>query len=303
MSTVNGELLPSQAVLMFTNILNKLDLLVTEVKCLRADNKSLRSELSQIRKCLPSMKPTPTVPPTNYAAVASSHSSAFPPVMSAPGTLGHPSSSAPSASNFNGGHGALNQQASAPLEGASMKADWEGQLYQRENANTVTTEDGFTTVMSRRRAKASSGTSKIGKVKSVPRKSTSKALFVSRLEPDTSAADVLDIIKPVLRTRVASCSKLQTKYTSYASFHMSVDDEAFELLNSPDVWPEGSLFHQFFGKLDVSRVSESLDHNGRNVYRTSGRHHLHRRATCTNARTANEAGASHHERHTRDTEL
>ncbi|KAG0438382.1 hypothetical protein HPB47_017037 [Ixodes persulcatus] len=116
-STVSGELLPSEAVLMFTNILNKLDLLVTEVKCLRADFESLRSELSQIRKCLPSMKKTPTVPPTNHAAVASSHSSAFPPVMSAPGTLGHPSSSAPSASNFSERHGALSQQASVPYEG------------------------------------------------------------------------------------------------------------------------------------------------------------------------------------------
>ncbi|KAG0423192.1 hypothetical protein HPB47_001018 [Ixodes persulcatus] len=90
-STVNGELLPSEAVLMFTNMLNKLDLLVTEVKCLRADNKSLRAEL------------------------------AFPPGMSAPGTLDHPDLSAPSASNFSGRRGELNQQASVPSEGTPTK--------------------------------------------------------------------------------------------------------------------------------------------------------------------------------------
>lgn len=263
-STVNGELLPSEAVLMFTNILNKLDLLVTEVKCSRADNNSLWSELSQIRECLPSMKPTPAVPPKNYAAVASSHSNVLPPAMSAPVTLDHPSSSAPSATTFSGRHCALNQQASVQSEGTSTIADREGQLYQRVNAHTVITEDGFMPWMSRRRAKASIRTSKICKVKTVPRKSTSKALFVSRLHPDTSAADVLDIIKPVLRTKVASCSKRKTKCTSCASFHICVDDEAFELLNSPDVWLEGSLFHQLFGKLEVSRVSESLDNNGRN---------------------------------------
>lgn len=51
--------------------------------------------------------------------------------------------------------------------------------------------------------------------------------------------------------------KLRTKYDSYASFHLSGDDEVFAVMNSPDVWPDGSIFHQFFGKLDESRVVEA----------------------------------------------
>lgn len=42
-----------------------------------------------------------------------------------------------------------------------------------------------------------------------------------------------------------------------ASFHLSGDDEAFAALNSPGVWPEGSIFHQFFDKLNETRVVEA----------------------------------------------
>ncbi|KAH9367611.1 hypothetical protein HPB48_009982 [Haemaphysalis longicornis] len=122
---------------------------------------------------------------------------------------------------------------------------------------TDTTEDGFKVVKYRRRATASSGTSKLSKVKAVPRKPISKALFASRLDPRTLIEDVKDLLKPFLGDKTVQYVKLRTKYDSYASFHLSGDDEAFAAMNSPDVWPEGSIFHQFFGQLDESRVAEA----------------------------------------------
>lgn len=261
-SIVNGESLSSEVVHMFTTILNKLDLLVTEVKCLKAENNSLRSELSQIRKCLPSSRPMQAGPRMPYAAVMSANASAAPPTTNASGTLDRQSSSAWTAPDIGNHKTDLNYDTATSVACASTVVGRAGQPGLRVNSPMNVTEDGFVPWKSRRQAKASSGTSKNCKVKSVPRKALSKALFVSRLDPDTSVTEVLDIIKPVLKAKIASCAKLRTKYTSYASFHISVEDETFEALNNPEVWPEGCLFHQFFGKLDASRVSESIDQNG-----------------------------------------
>ncbi|KAH9377703.1 hypothetical protein HPB48_016203 [Haemaphysalis longicornis] len=89
---------------------------------------------------------------------------------------------------------------------------------------THITEDGFKVVKYRRRAEASSGTSKMSKVKAVSRKPISKALFVSRLDLRTLIEDVKDLLKPVLGDKTVQCVKLHTKYDSYASFHLSGDD-------------------------------------------------------------------------------
>lgn len=45
-----------------------------------------------------------------------------------------------------------------------------------------------------------------------------------------------------------------TQFDTYSSFHISGDESVFDAINKSEVWPEGSIFHQFFGRLDKSRV-------------------------------------------------
>jgi hypothetical protein len=44
------------------------------------------------------------------------------------------------------------------------------------------------------------------------------------------------------------CTRLKTKFSSYASFHVSVFEDDFPLTN-PAVWPSGCLMAPFYGKL------------------------------------------------------
>lgn len=119
----------------------------------------------------------------------------------------------------------------------------------------VTDDEGYTTVGPRRRKKPSVGTSKSSKETIVPRPPFQKALFVTRFGPETTVEDVNSLLEPVLRGKTVSCTKLKTKFPSYSSFHVSVEQDLFETINNPDIWPEGCIFHQFFGKLDMTRTS------------------------------------------------
>ena len=54
-----------------------------------------------------------------------------------------------------------------------------------------------------------------------------KAIFISRLAPDT-ASDELNIhIKSNLKIINAECTRLKTKFSSYSSFHISIDEPDF----------------------------------------------------------------------------
>ena len=116
------------------------------------------------------------------------------------------------------------------------------------------TNDGFTEVKLRRRAKPSTGTAKSDTVQAVARPQRRMALFVSRLRPDTSVADVQALVEPFLDGKSIVCSKMVTRFPSYSSFHLSCDQAVFDAINKPEVWPEGSIFHQFFGQLDHTRT-------------------------------------------------
>jgi hypothetical protein len=86
------------------------------------------------------------------------------------------------------------------------------------------------------------------------------SIFVSRLDTDTSCADIvtniIDAVHDVLDLRVASsnirCEKLKTKFDSYASFSATVmvdeavKDKVIRLLMSSEGWPEGVLVRKFF---------------------------------------------------------
>ncbi|PSN57845.1 hypothetical protein C0J52_04384 [Blattella germanica] len=78
--------------------------------------------------------------------------------------------------------------------------------------------------------------------------SKNKALFVTRFGPETNSEDIEDFIKEN-KNILAKVTKLKTKHNSYASFHVEVRDSDFETLFTSEIWPEGSMISEFYGRL------------------------------------------------------
>uniref|UniRef100_A0A8D8TYR6 Uncharacterized protein n=1 Tax=Cacopsylla melanoneura TaxID=428564 RepID=A0A8D8TYR6_9HEMI len=55
------------------------------------------------------------------------------------------------------------------------------------------------------------------------------------------------------------CSKMKTRHTSYASFHVVIPADQCHLVDSEGAWPEGSFVKIFSGRLLPSFVLESFD--------------------------------------------
>lgn len=51
--------------------------------------------------------------------------------------------------------------------------------------------------------------------------------------------------------------ELKTKYVTYPSLHVEMNHDSLEVINRPEAWPDGCIFHPFFGRLDVSRMSRT----------------------------------------------
>jgi hypothetical protein len=85
-----------------------------------------------------------------------------------------------------------------------------------------------------------------------------KALFVSRFSPEATGDDVEKFLKEQLRLKKLVCTRLKTKFNTYASFHVEVTDDEFSLINSTDVWPIGCLIAPFYGKLTTDQVHSCL---------------------------------------------
>jgi hypothetical protein len=79
----------------------------------------------------------------------------------------------------------------------------------------------------------------------IARRVKTKALFVSRFSPDVTATDIENSLKeqPLLKSLV--CTRLKTKFSTYASFHVSVTKEDFPLINNVGVCPDGCLIAPF----------------------------------------------------------
>lgn len=77
----------------------------------------------------------------------------------------------------------------------------------------------------------------------------SKSLFVSRFSSKVNATNIEDTLKNQLNLRSLVVTKLKTKFQTYSSFHISVDERDFELINNAEVWPAGCLIAPFYGKL------------------------------------------------------
>jgi hypothetical protein len=88
----------------------------------------------------------------------------------------------------------------------------------------------------------------------IPKQPKLKSLFISRLGPDVSALDVENFLQDHLKLSSLTCTKLKTKFNSYSSFHVSVTEDDFLLVNDSGAWPTGCLIAPFCGRLSPEQV-------------------------------------------------
>lgn len=226
---------------------SKVDILTAEVKSLKAENTFMRAEIGLLgRRVLEGLRPAPK-PQASFTTIVDDAER----MRRAASSAGRPTpaSGAVPKTAWNKGTAATS---AIPLVNAADDAV--GDLSARDAADRRNTgqadaaldDDGFTLVKRKKRAFVSSGTAKSDKVFAVTRQPYTKGLFVSRLDPKTSAADIENLIAPFLDEKRASVTKLQPKFDSYSSFHLAGDYSVFDILNKAEVWPEGSIFLQFF---------------------------------------------------------
>ncbi|KAG0424985.1 hypothetical protein HPB47_027828 [Ixodes persulcatus] len=233
----------------------KFDVLTAEVKILKAENRFMRSEISLLNKRILERMPLATRPRGTYAAAAASFASVpgKQPSKSVPGKQALPSGAVSRSTEISDAAGeSATTWADCDAPSASRRAT--GEIHEARPADPWIDDDGFTRVQRKRRPPSSSGTAKSDKVLAAPRKQVTKALFVSRLDPRTSVADIESFVAPFLGSKSVILTKLKPKFDSYASFHLSGDQLVLDIFYKPELWPKGSIFHPFFGRLDSSRV-------------------------------------------------
>jgi hypothetical protein len=101
------------------------------------------------------------------------------------------------------------------------------------------------------------------KLKVTKKSPKTKAVFVTRLDPLVSCDELTTYVMESTNLKVEKCAKLKTKHSSYSSFYMSVLEKDFEKVCNPNIWPEGVLFTQFYGRLreEMIFVSENVNAN------------------------------------------
>ena len=78
-------------------------------------------------------------------------------------------------------------------------------------------------------------------------------VFISRLNPDTTAAEVEGFVSTQFKSaRSVSYRQLQTKYNTYASFYVQIDGISFDESLNLDNWPEGWLVKRYYDSLRPS---------------------------------------------------
>lgn len=75
-----------------------------------------------------------------------------------------------------------------------------------------------------------------------------KVMLVSKLCPSPTAEQLQAHLSSV-SVAPLFCRRLRTRYNTYASFCVGVDDQGFQRLTDPCMWPADCLFKPFRGKL------------------------------------------------------
>jgi hypothetical protein len=88
----------------------------------------------------------------------------------------------------------------------------------------------------------------------VQKRVINKSLFASRFSPDVTASDVEQSLRDQLQLASLVCTRLKTRHNSYASFHISVAENDFHLINNTGVWPNGCLIAPYYGRLNPDQI-------------------------------------------------
>ncbi|KAM7308621.1 uncharacterized protein ISCGN_012255 [Ixodes scapularis] len=142
--TLDDGSVPPALLRLIESLSSKLDIVTAELKCLRADNNSLRSEVLHLRKSVHERMPLPSSSSTMYASVA-----ALPPA--APTSVLRPRAA----------ESLLNTVPGTNLGGAGLESSPSRGARAAGEKDAV--GDGYTTVGPRRRTKPSAGTAKPSK--------------------------------------------------------------------------------------------------------------------------------------------
>ena len=70
--------------------------------------------------------------------------------------------------------------------------------------------------------------------------------FISRLGPEATVEAVTAHLKAQLGTNDIECEKLETRYDTYASFKVSVDNSKYRRMREAGVWPDYVLCRRYF---------------------------------------------------------
>jgi hypothetical protein len=97
----------------------------------------------------------------------------------------------------------------------------------------------------------------------VAKRVRTKALFVSRFATDVTSTDIEKSLNEQLKLTSLTCTRLKTKFNSYASFHILVGEDDFHLINNTGVWPSGYLIAPFFGRLNLDQIYSALSSSSR----------------------------------------
>lgn len=230
--------------MLVAQLCNKIDALAKDVKMLKADNEALRLRLSENTELLRKAST-----PLEVQGLPARQSSNFAAALKNP-----------SKSTTNTDDDGIGRQSTKPFR-----------LPQRSNLATATQPEpkrndvdaeGFQTFTRKKRVKPTEGRNTVSKLSCVPRQPRRRALFISRLNPHTTESDITESLAGVLKGKWMKCTKLATKHDSYASFHVLVENDDFDEINTPDIWPAGCLFRPFFGILkELSDTDTSVDVN------------------------------------------
>lgn len=133
-------------------------------------------------------------------------------------------------------------------QATSVHKQLQGADYQVADAVSKPNTD-WQTVGPRKKVSCSIGSRSGCRLKCVSPPTRRTDLFISRLHPKTTIVDVNDFIKDALSCE-ADIIKLNTKFDSYASFKVSLIQDAIRGKDvfSPLLWPEGCLVRKFFAK-------------------------------------------------------
>jgi hypothetical protein len=91
----------------------------------------------------------------------------------------------------------------------------------------------------------------------VSKQERSKALFISHFSSEVTNVDIEKSLKEQLSLKRLVCIRLKNKFDTYASFHISLNEEDFPLINNTGVWPNGCFIALFYGKITTDQVYSS----------------------------------------------